>query len=142
MDIKVSIDAMSSEEFLKLFERVSKSIIFYGCRTEECINERIKEALKYRKEQYKKATTGAEIKEIRKSITNLKTLLKFGFAFRTIIEAWTEPNSIYIEKLGFTDEECKELFKEKKESDKRLSGILEYERHLKSERLKKKKKAK
>ena len=38
--MKVSEDAMTSEEFRKLAEHISKYINFRGCRSVKCIRER------------------------------------------------------------------------------------------------------
>jgi len=134
----------SSEELVKTFNRVSEKIIFWGCGnpwedTEQCIESRIKKALEYRTEQYKKTKR----KEDKQAMDKLKNLIKYEFAYKWTIDAWINPHPIYKKKLGIPDDVYEELVrkKEKQESDEGFKVIKEYEKYLRSERLKKKKKA-
>ena len=118
MDIKVSEDAKSSDEFRKLAKRISKYVDFRGCRTEECIKNRM----------------------ISKNSKYLNNLVEHDFALHLFLEARLTPHRDYQKMLGMDNETYNNFIKEKQDSANDLSMILEYERHLKSERLKKKKK--
>ena len=83
MAMKVSKDAMSSDEFRELAERISKYVDLRGCRTEKCINNRIKS----------------------KNSKKLNILVEHGFAFRLLLESWLSPHPVYKEILGMDDEE-------------------------------------
>ena len=120
MDIKVSEDAQSSDKFRKLAKRISKYVDFRGCRTEECIKNRMKS----------------------KNSKYLNNLVNYDFALHLFLEARLSPHRDYQKILGMDNEQYNNLIMEKnEESSNDLSIILEYEKHLKSERLKKKKKA-
>ena len=71
---------MSSEEFKRLFERVSKKIIFAGCDVsydiEACIEGRIRNALEHRKEQLKNADTEEDKKFFKQRVHLLNNLLE------------------------------------------------------------------
>ena len=61
--------AMPSEDFRRLAERIGKYVDFRGCRTERCINRRIRQ----------------------KNSPILNNLIKAGFANRLVIESWINP---------------------------------------------------
>jgi len=56
---------MSSEDFRRLAERISKYVDLRGCETERCINRRIRS----------------------KNSPKLNNLIEHGFAYRLIIES-------------------------------------------------------
>ena len=93
---------MSSEDFRKLAERISKYVDFRGCETEECINKRIR----------------------RKKSLKLNRLIKANFAYRLLIESWFNPHPVYKKMLDMSDEEYDTWVEEKKESMKRLKGLV------------------
>ena len=90
--MKVSKNGMSPDEFREHAERMSQYFDLRGCRTEECIERRIRS----------------------KKSAQLDGLIKGGFAFRLIIEARHNPHPIYKKILGMDDEEYNRLVKEKK----------------------------
>ena len=114
--VKVSEDAMTSEEFRVLAERISKYVNLRGCRTGECINRRIR-SLNSKK---------------------LNILVEHDFGFRLIIEAWINPHPVYKEMLGMSNKEYEDLVREKEEADKVVGEIIEYERYLRSKKRDKK----
>lgn len=88
-------DAMTSADFRKLAERMSKYFDLRGCETEKCINNRIK----------------------RKNSKKLNILVEHGFAFRLLLESWLNPHPVYKEILGMSDEEYNALIEEKRKAD-------------------------
>jgi hypothetical protein len=106
--MKVSENAMSSDEFREMFIRVTNSIILWGCGvskdTEACIKRRIKEALAFRQEQYENAESVEEKQRIKKAIRNLKALISGGFAWRAALNHWIDSDPIYRERLGHPDD--------------------------------------
>jgi len=92
--MKVSKDARTPEEFRKYAKRMSKYFDLRGCRTEKCINNRIKKSAKSKK---------------------LLTLVEHGFASHLLLEAYWNPHPVYKEILGMDDEEYNILIKEKRE---------------------------
>lgn len=66
MGMKVSKNAMTPNEIRELAERISKYVDLRGCRTEKCINNRIKS----------------------KNSKKLNILVEHGFAFRLLLESW------------------------------------------------------
>ena len=90
--------SMSSNDFLKFSERISKYVDFRGCETERCIKNRIRQ----------------------RNSTKLNSLINAGFPFRLMIESWINPHPIYKEILDIDDEEYEWLVDEKIEIDKRL----------------------
>jgi hypothetical protein len=95
MGIKVSKDAISEVEFRKLVNRI-KYINLKGCRTEMCINDRIR----------------------RINSKELNILVEHGFAFRLLLESWLNPHPVYKKILGMDDEEYNRLIKEKRDSER------------------------
>ena len=95
--MKVSKDARTPEEFRKFAERMSKYFDLRGCRTEKCINNRIKKSAKSKK---------------------LLTLVKHRFAFRLLIEAHENPHPVYKKILGMDNKECNIMIKTKRKADK------------------------
>jgi len=89
---------MSPDEFRREAERLSKYFDLRGCKTEKCINERIKS----------------------KKSANLDGLIKAGFASRLIIESIHNPHPVYKEILGMDDEEYNWLIEEKKKANSEL----------------------
>ena len=106
MDIKVSIDAMTSDEFREFAERMSKYFDLRSCDTEECINDRIKS----------------------KKSKKLNVLVEHGFAFRLLLESWLNPHPVYREILGMDDRVYKMWIEEKKESEKELKKLKRWMR--------------
>lgn len=108
---------MSSEEFRRMFIRVTDKIIMWGCGisvdVEACIVKRIKEALAYRQEQYENAESIAEKKRINKAIRKLKALLSGGFASRAALNHWIDSDPIYRERLGHLDDKIEPKFYKK-----------------------------
>jgi len=94
--MKVSKNAMTSDEFRKFAKRMSKYFDLRGCRTEKCINNRIK----------------------RKKSKKLNVLVEHGFAFRLLLESWLNPHPVYKKILGMDDEEYNLLKKEKRDSER------------------------
>jgi len=92
MDMKVSKDAMSPDEFREHAKRMSQYLDLKGCRTEECIKRRIRS----------------------KNSAKLDGLIKAGFAFRLYIESRHNPHPVYKKILGMDDEEYNRLVKDKK----------------------------
>lgn len=87
MDMKVSSDAMSPDEFREFAEKKSKYFDLRGCETEECIKRRIRS----------------------KNSAKLNGLIKGGFAFRLIMEARQNPHPVYKKMLGMDDEDYNRL---------------------------------
>ncbi len=73
---------MSQEDFRKLVKRISY-VDLKGCRTEECINDRLR----------------------RINSSKLNVLLKCGFASRFMDESVFFPHPLYQKMLGMSDEE-------------------------------------
>ena len=92
MDMKVRKDARTPEEFRKYAKRMSKYFDLRGCRTEKCINNRIK----------------------RKKSKPLNVLVEHGFADRLLHEAEWNPHPVYKEILGMDDEEYNVLIELKR----------------------------
>jgi len=70
----------SSKELLDIFDSVSQSVIFFGCGfpgedTEQCIEQRLKDALEYRTEQYERKKS----REAEKAMNQLKRLIELNF---------------------------------------------------------------
>lgn len=103
MAMKVSKDALSSDEFRELAERISKYVDLRGCRTEKCINNRIKS----------------------KNSKKLNILVEHGFAFHLLLESWLSPHPVYKEILGMDDEEYNRLIEEKEKAEIRLKELKE-----------------
>ena len=101
MDIKVSSDAMSPDEFREFAKRMSQYIDLRGCKTEKCINERIRS----------------------KNSAKLYGLIKAGFAFRLLLDSWLHPHPVYKEILGMDDEEYNDLIEEKRKADNESKKI-------------------
>jgi len=99
--MKVSKDAMSPDEFRDFAERMSQYIDLRGCKTEKCINERIRS----------------------KNSAKLSGLIKASFAFRLLLESWLHPHPVYKEILGMDDELYNEYVEQKKRRDKKLKKI-------------------
>ena len=99
--MKVSKGARTPEEFRAFAEHMSKYIDLRGCRTEKCIDNRIK----------------------RINSRKLNTLVEHGFAFRLLLESWLNPHPIYKEILGIDDEEYNILIEEKRKVDKEYKKI-------------------
>lgn len=89
---------MSSEDFRRLAERISKYVDFRGCTTERCINRRIR----------------------RKNSPELNRLIKAGFAYRLLIESWISPHPVYKKILDISDEDYDALVEE----DRRVTREL------------------
>ncbi|MHA1974416.1 MAG: hypothetical protein ACTSW1_15570 [Candidatus Hodarchaeales archaeon] len=89
---------MSPKDFLMFANRISTYIDFKGCRTEKCINKRIKE----------------------KNSKQLNGLIEAGFAYRLLLESWLNPHPIYREMLGISDEEYVDLVEEKRRANSSL----------------------
>lgn len=102
MAMKVGKEAMPPEKFRKFAKRMSKYVDLRGCRTEKCINERIR----------------------RINSSKLNGLIKSGFAFRLLLESWINPHPVYKEILGMDDEEYNILIEEKKKVEKDLKDII------------------
>ena len=83
MDMKVSIDAMTADEFRELAKHISTYISLRGCMDEECIKKRFK----------------------RKNSKRLNNLHPNRYARRIITESWLNPHPTYQEILGMNDEE-------------------------------------
>jgi len=90
--MKVSKNAWSEEKFRKFAETMSKYYDLRGCRTEKCINNRIK----------------------RKKSKPLNVLVEHGFADRLLHEAEWNPHPVYKEILGMDDEEYNVLIELKR----------------------------
>jgi len=97
-------DTVPPEKFRELTERISKYVDFRGCRTEECIEEKIR----------------------RRNSTKLNGLLKAGFPLRLLIESLINPHPVYKEILGIDEQEYNELVEEKRRSEKNLIEIMNY----------------
>ena len=110
--VKVSENAQTPEEFRDFAKRMSKYFNLRGCRTEECINRRIRS----------------------KNSKKLNILVEYRFAFRLITESWINPHPIYKDILGMDNEEYDRYVKEKEEADKVVVKIQEYERYLRSKK--------
>ena len=100
--MKVSKDAIPPEEFRKFAERMSKYFDLRGCRTEKCINNRIRKRAKSKK---------------------LLNLVKYGLAFRLLLEAHENPHPVYKKILGMDEKEYNMLIKEKRIVDKILTKL-------------------
>ena len=96
--MKVSKNAMTSDEFRALAERIPKYVDLRGCRTEECINKRIRS----------------------KNSKKLNILVEHGFAFRLLLESWLNPHPVYKKILGMDDEEYNMLIKENRDDERRF----------------------
>ena len=80
------------DEFRRNAKRMSKYFNLKGCRTENCINNRIKN----------------------KNSPKLNNLVEHNFAYRLLIELWTNPHPIYKEILDLDDEEYDILVEDKR----------------------------
>ena len=94
--MNVSKNAWSEEKFRKFAETMSKYYDLRGCRTEKCINNRIK----------------------RKYSKKLNVLVERGFAFRLLLESWLNPHPVYKKILGMDDWEYNLLIEEKRDADR------------------------
>ena len=99
--MKLSKDAWTPEEFRNHAQRMSKYFDLRGCKTEKCINNRIKS----------------------KNSKKLNILVEHGFASRLLLESWVNPHPVYKEILGMRDEEYNILIKEKRKVDKILKKL-------------------
>lgn len=79
---------------------MSKYFDLRGCRTEKCINERIR----------------------RKKSAKLNGLIKSGFAFRLLLESWLNPHPIYKEILGMDDDVYNMWLEEKEKAESSLDA--------------------
>jgi len=101
MAMKVSKGAMPPDKFRESAKRMSKYVDLRGCRTEKCINERIR----------------------RINSPKLNGLIKSGFASRLLLESCHNPHPVYKEILGMDDDVYDMWIEDKKKAEKRLKKL-------------------
>ena len=100
-----SFDFMPDKEFYPIFNRISSKINLHGAGTPEEINERFRNRIKHYKEQQKVE----KLPRLKKSISQMRNLIRSGFSRRTIDEAVSRPRGIVGLTLKYGRDDAKKI---------------------------------
>ena len=116
--MRISKGALPPKKFRKLAERISKSVNLKGCESEKDIKNKLREMIKRYEDRY--VSTPPAFKkhraEYRSKAKRWRGLLKSGFAFRLLLEAWNNPHPVYRKILDMDDFDYNMYLDEKKEA--------------------------
>ena len=107
------MDTIPDDEFIEIFERVSRTVHFGRSRSPQDVKNRIKRILRLQKKAYQTAKRQSTVKRFRSDYVHLRTLYVHGLHGRIWDEAVKDPGGLIDLTLDYGREKADKIMLER-----------------------------